>query len=289
MDRRIFLLGAGTLVAGTALAQPRAAAPDFADLRARLGPGGRLGLAALDTASGRRIGFDAGSRYAFCSTIKLALAAQVLGEVERGRATPGQAIAFTEADLLDYAPRVRAAFAAGRREMRIDDLCAAIVEVSDNTAANLLLRRFGGPAALTRFIRRCGDRTTRSDRSEPALNTNLPGDPRDTTTPAAMIGLMRVLLLGDLLRPASRARLIGWMEGATTGLHRLRAGIPAGWRVGDKTGNGANGSANDLAIAWPPRRLPIMIASYLSGGTADAATRDAIHAEAARRIVAAFT
>ena len=139
------------------------------------------------------------------------------------------------------------------------------------------------------FIRRCGDRTTRSDRSEPALNTNLPGDPRDTTTPAAMIGLMRVLLLGDLLRPASRARLIGWMEGATTGLHRLRAGIPAGWRVGDKTGNGANGSANDLAIAWPPRRLPIMIASYMSGGTADAATRDAIHAEAARRIVAAFT
>jgi beta-lactamase class A len=288
IDRRALLIGAGALVAGPVLARRGASSPGFADLRARLGPGGRLGLAALDTASGRRIAFDAHSRYAFCSTIKLALAGQVLGEVEAGRATLGAAIPFAEADLLGYAPRVRAAFDAGRRAMTIDELCAAIVEVSDNSAANLLFARFGGPAALTRFVRRAGDSITRADRPEPALNTNLAGDPRDTTTPAAMAGLMRSLLLGTVLRPASRDRLIGWMESASTGLHRLRAGLPAGWRAGDKTGNGANGSANDLAIAWPPRRPPILIASYTSGGTADAAARDAVHAEAARRIVRAF-
>jgi beta-lactamase class A len=288
MERRAFLLGAGTLALAPALAGANGRRPNFADLRTRLGPGARLGLAALDTGTGRCVAFDADSRYAFCSTIKLALAGQVLAEVEAGRAALADPIPFAEADLLGYAPRVRAAFDAGRRDMTIDELCAAIVEVSDNTAANLLFRRFGGPAALTCFIRGAGDRITRADRPEPALNTNLPGDPRDTTTPAEMVGLMRELLLGNVLRPASRARLTGWMESATTGLRRLRAGLPAGWRVGDKTGNGANGSANDLAIAWPPGRPPILIASYMSGGTADTGTRDAIHAEAARRIVNAL-
>ena len=139
-----------------------------------------------------------------------------------------------------------------RGRLPVERLCAAIVTVSDNSAANLLLARIGGPAGFTRFFRRCGDTVTRLDRMEPELNSNLPGDPRDTTTPGAMVGLMRGLLLGDVLAAPSRARLIGWMEGATTGLERLRAGLPSGWRVGDKTGNGANGAANDVAIAWPP-------------------------------------
>lgn len=138
------------------------------------------------------------------------------------------------------------------------------------------------------FFRSCGDAATRLDRTETTLNTNLPGDPRDTTTPAAMVGTMRALLFGDRLSAASRARLGGWMEGATTGRARLRAGLPAGWRVGDKTGNGANGTANDIAFAIPPGRAPILIARYQSGGTADLAARDAIHAAVARAVAAAF-
>lgn len=135
-------------------------------------------------------------------------------------------------------------------------------------------------------MRRAGDPVTRLDRIEPDLNENIAGDPRDTTTPAAMVDLMRTLLVGNALAPASRALLIGWMESSTTGLGRLRAGLPAGWRAGDKTGTGARGSANDIAIAWPPRRAPILIACFQSGGEAAASVRNAAHARVARVIAA---
>lgn len=287
MDRRAFILGGTALAACAGHAGPGGRArTDFLSLERMLGPGGRLGVAALDTGSGRRLLHDENSRYAMASTFKLALAAAILAEVEAGRLALDQEIAVTRADLVPYAPVVEAGLERGR--LPVERLCAAIVEVSDNAAANLLLARIGGPAGLTRFCRANGDTVTRLDRTETALNSNLPGDPRDTTSPAAMVGLMRTLLVGDALRPASRARLIGWMEGASTGLQRLRAGLPAGWRVGDKTGNGANGAANDLAIAWPPGRAPILIACYQSGGNADLATRDAIHANVARAVAAAF-
>ena len=287
MNRRLFLLASGSLLAGAAAPRRRPIpAPEFAAIEARLGRGGRLGVAALDTGSGRSLAHRGGERFALCSTFKLALAAAILAEVDRGRRSLTDEIAFTAADLTDFAPVTRANLARGR--LTIEALCAASVEVSDNAAANLLLRRIGGPAGLTAFFRRCGDRVSRLDRFEEALGTNLPGDPRDTTSPAAMLGLMRRLLLGEVLRPDSRMRLQGWMASATTGLERLRAGFPASWAVGDKTGNGANGAANDLAIARPPNRAPILVACYLTGGSANRATRDAVHAEVARALAAAF-
>ena len=288
IDRRAVVIGAGAL-ATACMGYPhesRRARVDFRGLQESLGPGGRLGVAALDVASGRRLAHDEAGRYAMASTFKVALAGAILAEAERGALALDREIAFGPGDLVSHSPVLEAHLQRGR--LPVERLARAIVEVSDNGAANLLLARIGGPAGLTAFIRRCGDAVTRLDRPEPELNSNLPGDPRDTTTPAAMVGLLHALLLGDALGPASRARLIGWMEGATTGRDRLRAGFPAGWRVGDKTGTGANGAHNDIAIAWPPGRGPILIASYQSGGNADAATRNAVHASVARAVAAAF-
>jgi beta-lactamase class A len=287
IDRRVFLAGSAALAACTGYpSQNRRARADFRGLKQSLGPGGRLGVAALDTGSGRWLLHDEHSRYAMASTFKAALAGAILAEVEQGRLALDEEITFSRADLVPYAPVIEANMERGR--LPVARLCAAIVEVSDNVAANLLLARVGGPDGLTRFIRRCGDQVTRLDRTETELNTNLPGDPRDTTSPAAMVGLLRALLFGDALRADSRARLAGWMEGATTGLARLRAGLPAGWRVGDKTGNGANGAANDIAFAIPPGRPAILIACYQSGGNAELATRNAVHAAVARAVAAAF-
>jgi beta-lactamase class A len=284
IDRRALLAGLAAVPFASAGKAQRAAdhQPAFEALRARLGPGGRLGVAAL---TGRgSILFDPDSRYAMASTFKLALAGCMLAGAEHRLWAMADELPFGEADLLDHAPVVRANLARGR--LSIETLCAAVVEVSDNSAANLLLRRIGGPAALTAFVRRCGDPVTRLDRYEVALNSNLPGDPRDTTSPRAMVRLMWSLLFGSALAPASRARLLGWMEGATTGLGRLRAGLPAGWRVGDKTGNGANGAANDLAFALPPGGAAILIACYTSGGNAPTAVRDEVHASVARLVAA---
>jgi len=194
---------------------------------------------------------------------------------------------FTEADLLDYAPAARANLARGW--MSVEEMCEAIVVVSDNTCANLLLEHHAfWSAGLTRWLRESGDETTRLDRFEPELNDVPPGDERDTTTPHSMQYLLRRLLLtGDvILDDAAQARLIGWMEASSTGRERLRAGLPSGWRVGDKTGtwNGEYNATNDVAIAWPPSREPIVIACYLHGSTANAAARNAAHAEIGRII-----
>jgi beta-lactamase class A len=166
-------------------------------------------------------------------------------------------------------------------------LCEAIVVVSDNTAANLLLDGAMGPQGFTRFLREQGDAVTRVDRLEPDINEVPPGDERDTTTPLAMVrNLQRFLLTDEVLNPASRERLIGWMVASTTGRERLRAGLPSNWRVGDKTGTwiGEHNATNDVAIAWPPGRAPIVIACYLSASTVEPAQRNAAHAEIARSV-----
>lgn len=285
IGRRRFLIS-GLAVVGSAAIGRTAPEATFADLRSRLGPGGRLGLAALDVRSGRSIMFDANSRYAMASTFKLALAAMVLAAVEARRLSLTDRLAVRPEHLLSHAPVVRAAGQGAK--LQISRLCAAIVEVSDNGAANMLLERLGGPAALTAFIRRCGDRLTRLDRYEPQLNSNLPGDPRDTTTPAAMVQLMRTLLIDGPLRPRPRQQLAQWMVRSNRGLDRLRAGLPKDWRVGSKAGTAARGAVNDLVIAWPPRRGPILIACYLDAPNATYDVAAAVHREVARRASAAF-
>jgi beta-lactamase class A len=281
LDRRTLLLGfAAAPLAAPAPAQVAGAREAFAALRERLGPGGRLGVAALDSA-GRTV-FDADSRYAMCSTFKLPLAAAMLEGAQSGRWTLAEELAFGEAELLDHAPVVRGNIAAGR--LSIEALCAAAIEVSDNSAANILLRKLGGPAALTAYVRNHGDRETRLDRTEPELNTNLPDDPRDTTTPAAMLRLARSILFGDRLSQPNRIKLATWMARSPTGRNRLRAGLPAAWRMGDKTGTGANGAHNDVLFALPPNQPPLVIACFISGGDATPEVRSEIHASVARFI-----
>ena len=283
-DRRLFLLGSGA--AWVSRASPVAARPvrrlGFEAIERTLGPGGRLGVAALNSGTGQRLIYRADDRFPFCSTFKILLAAAWLMQADRGIRSLTEEIAYDQSNLTEYSPVTRANVVRGR--LTVEQLCAAIVQVSDNAAANLLMRPIGGPPGLTSFFRRWGDRVSRLDRYEEALGTNIPGDARDTTSPAAMLNMMNRFLVGDALSPNSRARLVKWMESATTGLDRLRAGVPSGWKVGDKTGNGRNGAANDVAIIQPPGRRPMLIASYMSGGTADRAVRDAGHAAVARLV-----
>ena len=294
IDRRTFLVSAAALAAcseAPSLGRNEAraaepASPDFGPILAGLGEGARLGVAALDTGGGRSIGHDANGRYAMCSTFKLPLAAAVLAEVEAGRMTLEQMLDFGPQDMVSHAPVAERNLARGR--VTVSEACNAIIEVSDNVCANLLLRRVGGPQGLTAFFRRCGDRETRLDRYELDLNTNLLDDPRDTTTPAAMVGLIRTILLGTVLSERSRSLVIGAMERCATGRERLRAGLPPGWRAGDKTGTGARGAANDVAFAVPPGRQPILIASYVSAPAANPGARNAAHAAVARLVGAAF-
>lgn len=248
--------------------------------------GGRLGVMALDTGTGRRIAHRGEARFPLCSTFKVLLAGAVLARVERGRERLDRPIAYTTADLLDHAPVTAARVAEGR--MTVEALCAAAVEASDNTAANLLLQVLGGPAEVTVFARSLGDPVTRLDRTEPTLNTAIPGDPRDTTSPAAMVEALKAMLLGGALEPASCQRLEGWMRGCLTGGDRLKAGLPVTWIVGDKTGSGARGTVNDVAVLRPPGRAPILVAAYYTGSRATMKDRNAVLAEVGRIVAAAF-
>jgi beta-lactamase class A len=234
--------------------------------------GGRLGVAALDTGTGRRLAHRASELFAMCSTFKFLLAACVLKNVDAGSEDLKRAIPYTQKDLLEYAPVTRAHAQEGA--MTVGDLCAAAIEVSDNTAANLLLAQVGEAAGLTQFIRSFGNQVTRLDRIEPDLNSALAGDPRDTTSPAAMLDSMEKLLIGSALSAASRNQLAAWLEQTTTGKNRLRAGFPAGWRAGDKTGTGEHGAVGDIGIFWPPNKRPILVAAYIMEGTATADERE---------------
>ena len=289
LDRRTLLAAAALLAAGCRPRAPAAAPPAAADarfeaIRATLGPGARLGVAAIEAGSRRRLLHDASARYAMASTFKLPLAAAILALADRGALRLDEELPFAAGDPLPNSPVIEANLARGR--LAVEALCAAIIERSDNSAANMLLRRLGGPGALTRFARGLGDDVTRLDRYELELNSNLPGDPRDTTSPTAMAGL--VLAIAGALEPNSRARLVRWLEGSVPGPDRLRAGFPPGWRFGHKTGTGANGAFNDVGIGWPPDRPPIVVASYQDGGDAAPAVRAAAHASVARLVAERF-
>ncbi|HTA88621.1 MAG TPA: class A beta-lactamase [Polyangiaceae bacterium] len=246
--------------------------------------GGRLGVAVLDTATGQRLEYRGAERFAMCSTFKLVLVGAVLARVDAGAEQLERRVAYDESALLEYAPVSSAHVAEGA--LSVLALCEAAVTVSDNTAANLLLATLGGPAGLTRYFRTLGDTVSRLDRTEPLLNSALPGDDRDTTTPQAMLGCAAQLLLGEALSAASRARLIAWLSAAQTGLTRLRAGLPPSFRAGDKTGTGEHGATSDIAIAWPPGTAPLLITAYAMGSGAPTEQLVAALAEVARITVA---
>jgi beta-lactamase class A len=288
-SRREVLAGAiAAAVAATMAPHAGAASADKALKKIRERVGGRLGVHALDSQSGKRWGLDENSRYAMASTFKLPLAAALLWQVDRKAFTLDHTLAIAAKDILPNSPAVDAKLAAGVDAMTIRELCSAAVTQSDNAAANILLNGIGGPSALTAFFRTIGDEISRLDRREPALNQNVPGDQRDTTTPRAMVDLLLGIFTQDVLSIPSRALLIDWMIASRTGMDRVRAGLPKSWNPGDKTGTGENGAFNDLVIAYPPRRRPVFVAVYMSESKLGAKDLAAAHAEIGTLIAKVF-
>lgn len=241
--------------------------------------GGRLGVEAWDTGSGNRIQHRSGERFGMCSVFKFLAAGAILKRVDEGTEHLDRRIEFGASDLMEYAPVARQHVKEG--VLTLGEACAAAVQWSDNTAANMVLKVLGGPAAVTAFIRSTGDQVTRLDNIEPALNVVLPGEVHDTTTATSMVGLLNSVVLGKVLSPDSRSRLEGWLLDAKVGEHRLAAGIPAGWRIAHKTGTWDD-QTNDVGIIWPPNRSPIIVAAlYYRKGTRQK-QRENVLAEVAR-------
>jgi beta-lactamase class A len=272
------------LAAVAALPVAAYAQDDFAAKVAALekSKGGRIGVAAYDTGAKKRIAYRADERFAMCSTFKLLLVTATLKRAEEGKESLTRHVTYTDADSAGWSPVTKLHVADG---MDVAGLAKAAIDHSDNTAANLLYAPLGGPLALQRFARDVlSDWITSTDRTEPELNR--PDGDKDTTMPSAMLGNLRAIFTEDVLAPASRQLLLGWMEGNTTGVAALRAGLPASWQVGDKTGH-ANGAHNDLAIATPPGGAPILICAFTFGcGTAD--SDNGTLAEIGRLVAGAF-
>lgn len=254
-----------------------AADAGFRDLETSLD--GRLGVFALDTGSGRQLAYRAAERFPMCSAFKAILAGAILERSTRDDGLLARRIRYSANDLVSYSPITEQNAGSG---MLVSELCAAAVRYSDNTAANLLLTIVGGPAGLNAYARSAGDNSFRLDRWETDLNSALPGDPRDTTTPEAMTRHLFRLVLGTLLPEAQRLKLQDWLRGNTTGDTRIRAGVPVDWTVGDKTGTGSYGTANDIAVLWPPQQKPIVLTIFTTRREKDAQARNDILASAAK-------
>ena len=244
--------------------------------------GGRLGVAILDTGSQQLITQRGDERFSLCSTFKALLAAFVLVRVDRNEEDLSRLIVYGKEQLVPYSPITEKH--TGEGGLSVGSICEAAVTLSDNTAANLLLDSVGGPPALTAWLRSLGDDVTRLDRREPELNENRAGDLQDTTTPVAMLHSLRTLMFGNVLSPASRDQLIAWLVSNKTGDQKLRAGLPKGWRVGDKTGSGSNNASNDVAVIWRPKRKPVIVTVYYTHSTASAEQINALMTEVGRLV-----
>ena len=288
-DRRTFLgltlTGAIVLPSLAACAAPIPKAPSrpspAADLLALEATSqGRLGVGILDASTGELVGYRLDERFALCSTFKLPLAAEVLRDVDAAKRKLDQFIPYSKSDMVAHAPVTEANLAAGG--MAIGELAKAAQITSDNPAANLIVRELGGPEALTQRFRAAGDLVTRLDRYEPWLNFVVVGDPRDTTSPAAMARLIARYLTTDYLSKASQDLLVRWMVETQTGAKRIRAGLPAGWKAGDRTGTamseGMTDKYNDVAIVWPRGRAPLIITAYYETAIAYGETLDEFQA-----------
>ncbi|QBR00993.1 class A beta-lactamase [Paraburkholderia pallida] len=253
----------------SAMSRPaRAAESPFADLERR--NGGRLGVFAIDTGSGRTLAWRADERFLMCSTFKGLLAAQILARIDAGQEHAERQVRYTEQDLIFTSPVTKAHVAHGA--MTVGALCQAAVEVSDNTAAILLMRSAGGPQGLTQFVRGLGDSVTLSDRYEP--HSNQYSGALDTTTPRAIAQSARKILLGNVLSAQSRQQLEDWMIASTPGRARIRAALPADWRAGDRPGTSVERETNDYAIVRPPGRAPLVVAAYYDAPGLDMARRE---------------
>ncbi|ANI29117.1 beta-lactamase [Yersinia entomophaga] len=246
---------------------------------------GRLGVSLINIQSGKELQYRGNEAFPFCSTFKLVLAAAILRQSMSQPALLEKHITYSEADLLSYAPIARENLGKG---MTIAALCAAALQYSDNTAANLLIQQLGGLEGVNKFTQSLGDTAFRLDRWEPELNSAIPGDPRDTTTPSSMAALVKKIQFGDGLAPAQQQQLAQWLKGNTTGNASIRAGVPADWLVGDKTGSGDYGTTNDVAVLWPPTGAPLILAVYFTQHKKDAESRRDVLAEATRIILAQY-
>jgi beta-lactamase class A len=278
----------GSLIACSALFNRRAAAEDrsqslqdgIADLERR--HGGRLGVAVLDTVTTQLTAHRGDERFPLCSTYKYLAVAFVLARVDRNVESLNRRIVYGRDDLVPYSPITE--HHTGEGGLSVREICEAAMTVSDNTAGNLLLDSFGGSAELTSYLRSLGDGITRVDRRETALNEAEAGDRRDTTTPVAMLQTLQKTILGTALSVPSRQRLTAWLVACKTGDRRLKAGVPKGWRVGDKTGSGLHNATNDIAVIWPNGRAPVIVTTYYIESEASNDERNAILADVGRLV-----
>ncbi|MEU8899859.1 class A beta-lactamase [Nocardia sp. NPDC048505] len=249
----------------------------------------RLGVFAIDTGSGKTAGHRSEERFAMLSTFKTLACAALLKAHPLAGGYWDQVIRYTEADVT----KAEGSAVTGKHVaegMTVRALCDAAIAYSDNAAANEILKLLGGPQAVTDFLRGIGDQVSRLDRWEPELNSAVPGDERDTTTPAAIARDYQALTLGDALPAPEREQLVAWLKASTTGGSRIRAGLPADWTTGDKTGtSNAYGSANDVAVTWPAGGgAPIVIAVLSTHAQAEAELDNALVAAATKEAVAAL-
>lgn len=241
--------------------------------------GGRLGVALIDTADNSQILYRADERFAMCSTSKVMAVAAVLKQSETDSGVLNKKLEIKKSDLVNWNPITEKHV---NSSMTLAELSAATLQYSDNVAMNKIIAHLGGPDKVTAFARTIGDKAFRLDRTEPTLNTAIPGDERDTTTPQAMAQSLRALTLGNALGQAQRAQLVEWLKGNTTGGESIRAGLPKAWVVGDKTGSGDYGTTNDIAVIWPESRAPLVLVTYFTQPKQDAKSRRDVLAAAAK-------
>ncbi len=293
IGRRQWISGAAAALGGCARLTRAQAAGGLAGLsshfaRIEAARGGRLGVAVLDTTSGQEAGYRQDELFPIASTYKTLAAGAVLARADAGLDSMERRVRFTRENLVTYSPVTEKQ--AGGEGMTLAALCEAAIVTSDNTAGNLLFDAVDGPVGLTAWLRTLGDHVTRLDRKETALNEARPGDPRDTTSPAAMLADLHALTLSSVLSKPARETLQGWLRGCKTGNARLRAGLPQGWSAGEKTGSAENGTSNDAGLLWPPDgAAPVLVAAYLTGGSVDSAIRDAALADVGAAVAEVFS
>ncbi|CTQ56191.1 Beta-lactamase precursor [Roseibium album] len=279
----IFVVATSIASSGTNAADfdPRPLLETAQDVENRLSA--RIGVAVVETETGRTWNYRGDERFPLNSTFKAFLCAALLDAGDKGEIDLAQSVTVHDSDLVAYSPVTEKR--VGGDPFTLLELCEATATISDNAAANLVLKELGGPDSLTRFMRRIGDKTTRLDRFEPELNSAIPGDERDTTTPLAAASSLQKLLLGDELTAASRKQLTSWLVGNKVGTSTLRAGLPKEWIVADKTGAGDYGSRSNIAVIWPENRAPVVIAVYITQTKASFEDRNRAIADIARALV----